>query len=529
MFYIDSGKGILLRRSGPGLRNTLIALILMLTITAPILVSGQAAVASSTPVRGGTLTLTGNSLLSSLDPAGPSAEFAPSGQTIYAAIYDSLFYWGPKGVPEPGLALSYSISRDHEEVVLNLRHGVKFQDGTAFNATAVAWNLLRDARPSTGCTCATFMSDITGVTAPSPYKVVVYLSQPYAPIITLLESSAAAYMLSPAAFESEGATKFDQFPVGAGPFEVTSNNILVTLTLARFTGYWDKGHPYLNSIVYDQINSTATQYADMQTGASQMMQSPDTPSLNQAKSDSALKIVTLPTTQTTVVALNTTIPPFNNPTAREAFYDAIDPTPIISALYAGYAHPQEQLISPGMLFYPGAKLPGETFTSYNPSEAKALVQQLGGLTFSLLTYTPSALLLNEALQQQFNAVGMTVTIDSVALSAAIASIENKSFLAVSGNFGGYLSPGINTANYYGATALLNHGVIDSHLQGLLNQAESTFVPSREQTLYDDLMNYMQKERYSYPLFEEPLYLIDSSNLEGVPALPVTYLQNAWFK
>jgi peptide/nickel transport system substrate-binding protein len=80
-----------------------------------------------------------------LDPASSASE---SGEDpIYSLIYGNLFTVGPGDKPVPDLATGYSWSSNDLTLTLHLRSGVKFQDGTPFNATAVKDSLERDSRP----------------------------------------------------------------------------------------------------------------------------------------------------------------------------------------------------------------------------------------------------------------------------------------------------------------------------------------------------------------------------------------------
>jgi ABC-type transport system substrate-binding protein len=100
------------------------------------------------PVKhGGSITVLeskgyGGDYPSGLDPA-TDVDAIPN-QDMMEAIYGQLFMLGPGGVIQPDLATGYTFSPDAKDVTIALRQGVKFSDGTPFNAQAVVFNWDRD-------------------------------------------------------------------------------------------------------------------------------------------------------------------------------------------------------------------------------------------------------------------------------------------------------------------------------------------------------------------------------------------------
>src|SRR6201996_2901136 len=98
--------------------------------------------------------------------------------TAAAAIFDTLTTLDDKGEPQPKLALSWSHSDDFKTWTFKLRPGVKFHDGTPFNAQAVKENFDRQKDPANKCRCAFYISAITGVDAVDDLTVVYNLNDP---------------------------------------------------------------------------------------------------------------------------------------------------------------------------------------------------------------------------------------------------------------------------------------------------------------------------------------------------------------
>jgi peptide/nickel transport system substrate-binding protein len=116
--------------------------------------SSTNAAASGAPKAGGSLTVFEWNGYSGDWPAGLDPATNINGaatQSQMNAIYGSLFELGPKGAIIPDLATGYSFSDGGKTITLDIRQGVKFTDGTPFNAAAVVWNIDRDLKSS--CTC----------------------------------------------------------------------------------------------------------------------------------------------------------------------------------------------------------------------------------------------------------------------------------------------------------------------------------------------------------------------------------------
>src|SRR3954452_1548415 len=143
--------------------------------------------------------------------------FDTAAATAAAAIFDTLTSLDDKGEAQPKLALSWSHSDDFKTWTFKLRPGVKFHDGTAFNAEAAKLNFDRQKAPANKCRCAFYISYIHDVQAPDDLTVVYNLNDPSVnlPAIITLPSSNFV-MQSPTAWKTKG-DEYNRNPVGTGP------------------------------------------------------------------------------------------------------------------------------------------------------------------------------------------------------------------------------------------------------------------------------------------------------------------------
>src|SRR5258705_2239791 len=146
--------------------------------------------------------------------------FDTSAQIAAAAIFDTLTYLDDKGQPQPKLALSWSHSDDFKTWTYKLRPGVKFHDGTPFNAEAVKANFDRKKAPANKCRCAFYISNIHDVQAPDEFTVVYNLNDPSVNLPATFPSQNSVIQ-SPTAWKTKG-DDYNRNPVGTGPYILKS-------------------------------------------------------------------------------------------------------------------------------------------------------------------------------------------------------------------------------------------------------------------------------------------------------------------
>lgn len=451
---------------------------------------------SQTPQRGGTLTYLVSGLLASwdlgLDPA--SGGDVPS---IYEdAIFGQLFRLTPSGGIEPVLASGYTVSDGGTVVAISLRQGLKFTDGTPLNAQAVIWNINRDLTTPCACSPGTSWPTLAknGITAPNDHTVQLRFTRAYAGVISALITSSVNHIASPTAVQRMGARKFMATPVGAGPFEVVSNLVDNELTLKRNPGYFAKGLPYLDGLVFKTVSNDESAYEALQANNGQAAQLTTPVIVQQARANPAMSVLITKGTSPTLVQLNTAAPPFNNKLAREAIYYATDASAIVSHLYDNMFPSAESFLGPGGLYYKPA-VPG--YPAYNLTRAKQLVSQLGGLTVTLFgPNDPVSTETEEALRDQWQQAGMHVTVQPDSLIAQIQEFGKKNWQAALGEDGAFdpsVSAGLSFR--FGSTAQFS-GVHDPVLDNMMAQAAATFDAAQRARLYANVAEYISSRWYA---------------------------------
>jgi peptide/nickel transport system substrate-binding protein len=454
--------------------------------------SAAKAPASAAARSGGSLTVFEWTGYSGDWPAGldPATNInGAADQSQMDAIFGELFELGPKGAITPDLATGYSFGNGGKTVTITLRQGVKFSDGTPFNAAAVAWNIQRDLKSA--CTCKPIWP-VTSVTASAPYTVTITLSRPDGAFIDQIFDSTADWIASPTAVQKMGEKAFAVKPVGAGPFEVASDTLSSELVLKRNPGYWQRGRPYLDTLIFKSVGGDEAAYEAMLANEGQVYEGMSTPALIKQAAQRFNVENQAPSTVYDL-QLNTMAPPFNDAKARQAIYAATDIAPILQHIFSNQYPIAEGFTGPGGICAEPT-VPG--YQGYNPSLAKSLVSQLGGLTVHLGTIqNPVAEQTTEALQTEWNAIGIKTTISDYPLASLIAQFTSGKWQSMVQTAGAYdPAGGVGVAFRFMSNSPFS-GVHDPHLDTLLNQAAAPADTSQRCSLYNQAAAYIAQKYY----------------------------------
>jgi peptide/nickel transport system substrate-binding protein len=267
----------------------------------------------------------------------------------------------------PSLCDSYDMSSDLKTVTLHLHDGIKFQDGTDWNADAAVWNF-QECLPTGGLGGGS--GYITSIEATDPLTVTVKLNAPYNQIIYNL---ARVYMYSPTAFKEHGKDWAVNNSVSTAAFQVTEFKRDVSVKMVKNPNYWRPGLPYLDSAELIVIKDSATALALMEAGqADGWMIS--TPQETQVLAGEGFQIVQTPTTYRFLYpdSINPDSP-FAKKEVREAVEYAIDRPALAKAVGFGYVLPLDQPAHKGSQGYN----PDYPVRAYDPAKAIQMLADAG--------------------------------------------------------------------------------------------------------------------------------------------------------
>jgi peptide/nickel transport system substrate-binding protein len=428
------------------------------------------------------------------------------------AVFGSLFELaGKNGTLVPDLATGYKILDGGKTVDVFVRHGVEFSDGTPFNAAAVVFNWRRDFRLKDNDLPSWPITTTDPFTTDGPYTAVIHFSKAYTPVITSFHIHDVNWIVSPTALAKMGEAKFRITPVGAGPFTVVSDTVSSELVLKKNPHYWQKGLPYLDNLTFKSTASDETALEAMQAGQGQAYIGMSTLELEKSFA-SSYTVTSEETADPRDVQFNTTKAPFNNKLAREAVYYATDAAVLDKQLDDDITPVVQGFTGPGGLFYEPT-VPG--YREYDLAKAKALVKQLGGLSFTLLgTDMADVKTLDEALQTMWQAAGMKVNLNLVAdLQADIQQFQANSWQTSAGADGSYDPAGGVGVWFWFLSTSPYSGVHDPKMNALIDKA--TEVPeSQRGAVYQQAAEYISNNAYAVQLFPEYVFNIADKDVYG---------------
>jgi peptide/nickel transport system substrate-binding protein len=323
---------------------------------------------------------------------------------------EALFHVDSDGAVAPWLATSLKTDATTNVTLITLRQGVKFHDGTPFDAEACKWNLelyLAQKRVE--------MRSIQSIDVVDPYTVRLNCST-FDNTLGYSFTQYVGLMISPTYFKAHGEEGTKNHPVGTGPFKFVSFQRDVNLKYTRFDGYWQEGKPYLDNVEFVYITDPMVRLASFQAGEGDTLLALD------AKDAESFEA-------TGKYAFNKCLgglwgltgdgshdtSPFANLKVRQAIEYAINREPVVQAIGRGYYEATDQSCAKGSWGYNPAPSP----YSYDPTKAKALLAEagypngLGGLPLTIQNAPASGVDFYTAILEQLNNAGFDLYLDVV--------------------------------------------------------------------------------------------------------------------
>ena len=266
-----------------------------------------------------------------LDPtASPAAAIS---EILYGNVFEGLVLFAADGSVLPKLASSWDISDDGLTYTFHLERGVRFHDGSAFDAAVVKYSLDRARAPVSVNPQKSRLAKIRAVDIVDPYTVRVLLNQRSGGLLQSL-AWGAFVMVSPQSAEANAVR-----PIGTGPFRFSEWRRGDSVTLVRNTDYW--GRPVeLAEVAFKFIADPTAAYAALMAGDVDAFSNYPAPeSFPQFAADPRFAVFAGTTEMETVLALNHRVPPLGNLLVRRAISYALDRRAIIDGAMYGYGTP----------------------------------------------------------------------------------------------------------------------------------------------------------------------------------------------
>lgn len=300
-----------------------------------------------------------------LDPTAGAA--AAIDEVVYANVFEGLTRIGPNGEVLPALAESWTISDDGKVYTFKLHSGVKFHDGTDFEATDVVFSLDRARAENSTNAQKSLFALIESVEAVDPTTVKVTLKQPQGAFLYNM-GWGDAVIVAPETAESN-----KEKPVGTGPFRFDSWAKGSSITIVKNPDYWGKAVA-LDKVEFRIVPDAAAAVPALLSGDVQAFANmPAGDALAQIQADPRFEVVIGATEGETILSTNNKKPPFDQLKVRQAIAHALDREEIILGASSGYGTPIGSHFSPANEAY--VDLTG-TYP-HDVEKAKALLKEAG--------------------------------------------------------------------------------------------------------------------------------------------------------
>ena len=327
------------------------------------------------------------------------------------AIHQTLVYPDLEGKMQPVLAESWTVSEDKLNWTFKLRKGIKFHDGTPFNAAAVKYTFDRIKDPEIGSPRKSTAKVIKEVKVVDDHTVTFVTSKPFAPFLAQLSAYNLA-IISPAAAKKHGK-KYGEHPAGTGAFKLHSWTPGEKMVFARNEEFWgDKA--YLDKVEVRIVPEDSARVMALLSGDVDVIASVPPIMIKKLKQSKQVKVYQGTGFRTIYVGMNNKVPPFDNVKVRQALTHAINPEAIVKGVLGGVGTLGGGFESPVI---PGAHKNLPPY-KYDPALAKKLLAEAGYPDgFKTEFYTPTGRYLMdrqvaEAVQAQLKEVGVEAKIQT---------------------------------------------------------------------------------------------------------------------
>lgn len=479
--------------------------------------------------QGGAVVMALSAEPDKLDPALSRSLYS---RYVFNAMCEKLYDvdQSAKIVPQLATALP-TVSSDGKTVTIPVRDGVKFADGTPFNAEAVKASLERDLTMK-GSARKSELGPISGVTAKDATTVVVTLSKPFAPLTAAL-TDRAGMIVSPTAAKQLGKD-FPTAPVCVGPFKFSKRVPQNSIDLVKDPNYYAADKVHLDKITYRIITDAGIRAANLRSGdvlVADSLSAQDVPALKQQSSLQVLQSQSLGYQGLTVNVGNTAgvdapakmkdTPEAKDPRVRQALEYAIDRAGLVKVIFNDLNTVACSPISPMSEFSSEA---AQKCTPHDPAKSTALLKEAGVQTpFPLEMITsnnPDSLRLAQAIQAMVKEGGFDLKIKPVEYASLLDQQDRGDFTLLQLGWSGRIDPDANITNFVGTGGSQNvSGFSDTDIDGLLAKARVAQDVSQRRDLYAQVVDRLHQTDPLIYLYRQRNLTGVSNSLKGVQVFP----------
>tara|TARA_R110002049_G_scaffold10127_2_gene50224 strand:- start:14125 stop:15660 length:1536 start_codon:yes stop_codon:yes gene_type:complete len=385
----------------------------------------------------------------------------------------------------PELAESWEANEAATEFTFKLRKGVRFHDGTDFDANAVKVNIERMADQSLNLKRNSLMKNVDRVEVIDSETVKIILKEPFGAMIATI-AHPSVVMHSPAALEKWGK-EVSKNPVGTGPFKYSEWVPGERITMVKNDDYWEEGWPKVDKVTLFPVSESGTRVAMLRSDEVQYVFTLP-PELAEAVKEADGYIVNEKDgIRVWTASMNLLKDKFKDVRVRQAFNYAFNNKAFVKVMYSGHGSEPTSSIAPNTAHY-SAQEP----YNFDLEKARALMKEAGyenGMDVEIWGQNSTAgVRLLQFLKQQLSQINVNakiVPMESATRSQKVFRIESPEEAEYDMVIGGW-SPSTGDADWhirpvYGKEgwipqiynmAFYENPTVEENIQAALNTADN---------------------------------------------------------
>ena len=504
------------------------ALSLVLTGCASLTTSatevGDVRMRDDRPVRdGGTLTVAFKSDPDKLDPSLGSTLV---GRTVFAAMCQKLYDTDAKNRIRPQLADGMpKISDGGKKVVIDVRRGARFSDGTELDADAVRTSLLRH-RDLPASARASELEPVKSIEAVGEHRVELRLKEPYEPLLGAL-ADRSGMVMSPKALKKHGED-FAAHPSCVGPFKFERRVTGDRIVLRKDPHYYAADDVHLDRVVYRTIIDGNVRLANLRSGDAQISDQTAPLEVQSALTDDTLQLFNSPTLGYQGLTVNIGNsrglgkPPgkvkgalARDKRIREAFALSLDRKLINKIVFQGMYDTACGPVAPSSELGTTTRCPGRDL-----ERARQLLREAGEkrrvpveLTIS---NTVEDMRLGQVVQAMAKDAGFQVKLRPTEFTTLLEHADKGDFEAVSVGWSGRLDPAGNVDAFAATLGSENRsGLSDERIDELVQEGRRTADPDERREIYRDVTRAINDQYALLYLYRQRNYVVAAKDVGGL--------------
>ncbi|WP_277584080.1 glutathione ABC transporter substrate-binding protein [Psychrobacillus antarcticus] len=424
----------------------------------------------------------------------------PSANVVHGKVYETLVAF------DKDMNITAKLAKKWEPIddltwEFTLNEGINFHDGTPFNAEAVKVTFDRLLDPATGSPQKDKLGMISEVVVKDDTHVIIKLSEPYAPLLSILASNEGS-IISPKSIK-ETPEQLATHPVGTGPFIFDSWKSGQEIKLNKNEEYWGE-KVKIDSVQFKVVPEDVTRLAMIESGEAHISDQVPVTEIERIENSDSMKLFRTEGLAVEYVGFNTTKAPFDNVKVRQAVSHAIEREAIIDGVYNNVGTLANVAMSPKVFGYSE----DVKAYSYDVNKAKALLKEAGfdnGIKIKLLTSDRKERInMAEVIQSQLKGIGVEVEIQVMEYGSYIQEVDSGDHQMFIGGWGNATGDGdYNQYNLFHSASIGSPGnhfyyqnpVIDK----LIEQGRVEIDPVKREEIYKEAMQIEIDEAVYVPI------------------------------